>query len=386
MPNQEVLSMNLLRRDELEALIGSVGAPSISIYIPTHRAGDEVQQDPIRLKNALRLSEERLVERGMRGPDARKLLDQASRLLPDDLFWRHQLDGLALFVSRTLFRYYRLPLRFEPLTVVADRFHVKPLLPLFTDDARFYVLALSQKQVRLLTATRHSVAEVPLDGVTNAMVEALRYDDVAHLQRRVSVRAGGASMFQGHGPAVEDNKENLLRFFHQLDRGLHEVLRDERSPLVLAGVDYLLHIFREANTYRHVLDETVEGNPDEMRAEELQRLAWQLVEPHCKAKQRLAAEHYREAAGGKRASNQLPEIIRGAYHGRVDCLFVPNELQIWGAFDPVSDQVTLRGQPQPGDEDLLDFAAIHTVLQRGAVFATAQSEMPDRPLAAIFRY
>jgi hypothetical protein len=42
---------------------------------------------------------------------------------------------------------------------------------------------------------------------------------------------------------------------------------------------------------------------------------------------------------------------------------------------------------QTGDEDLLDFAAIHTLLNSGTVYAVAPEYVPDiRPLAAIFRY
>jgi hypothetical protein len=42
--------------------------------------------------------------------------------------------------------------------VVTDRFHIKPLLPLLSGDGRFYVLALSQSEVRLLQGTRYSVS------------------------------------------------------------------------------------------------------------------------------------------------------------------------------------------------------------------------------------
>jgi len=40
-----------------------------------------------------------------------------------------------------------------------------------------------------------------------------------------------------------------------------------------------------------------------------------------------------------------------------------------------------------GDEDLLDFAAIHTLLNSGTVFATDLQNIPDdTPAAAVFRY
>jgi len=48
---------------------------------------------------------------------------------------------------------YRLPLEFESLVVVGDRVHLKPLLSLFFGDRYFYLLALSQNQVRFFQAT-----------------------------------------------------------------------------------------------------------------------------------------------------------------------------------------------------------------------------------------
>ena len=46
-------------------------------------------------------------------------------------------------------------------------------------DGIFYVLALSQNEVRLLQATRHSVREIDLTGVPQSMAEALRTKSLA---------------------------------------------------------------------------------------------------------------------------------------------------------------------------------------------------------------
>jgi hypothetical protein len=55
-------------------------------------------------------------------------------------------------------RSYRLPLPFEQLVVISDDFHLKPPLPFFASDGRFYILALSQNQVRLLEGIRYKGA------------------------------------------------------------------------------------------------------------------------------------------------------------------------------------------------------------------------------------
>ena len=56
-------------------------------------------------------------------------------------------------------------------------------------------------------------------------------------------------------------------------------------------------------------------------------------------------------------------------------------------FDLATDKVCLRDQAGPGDEDLLDFAAIHTLFNGGTVYAVDPDEVPGgTPLAAVFRY
>ena len=82
------------------------------------------------------------------------MLEPASKLLKELYFWQHQSAGLAIFITSNRVRRYRLPLNFAELMVVTDHFHISPLLPLFTGDGQFYILALSQNEVRLLLGTR----------------------------------------------------------------------------------------------------------------------------------------------------------------------------------------------------------------------------------------
>ncbi|MFN2108732.1 MAG: hypothetical protein ACK2UI_03650 [Anaerolineae bacterium] len=61
-------------------------------------------------------------------------------------------------------------------------------------------------------------------------------------------------------------------------------------------------------------------------------------------------------------------------------------LRFQGTFDPETQSVTLHDKRQPGEQDWLDLAAVHTFLNHGAVYAMPLEEMPaDEPVAAIFR-
>jgi hypothetical protein len=71
----------------------------------------------------------------------------------------------------------------------------------------------------------------------------------------------------------------------------------------------------------------------------------------------------------------------------VDELFVAVGVQVWGHFEPEQDRVHLHEPPEPGDEDLLDLAAIQSLIKGGTVYAVLPEEVPDQaPLAAVLRY
>ena len=378
--------MKILSKDELSALVEKPQEMGVSIYMPTHRTGD-IEQDPIRLKNLLKEAEGQLIDYGISISDASGLLEPAEQLLPDSHFWQHQGDGLAIFISPGLFRYYRLPCSFEELVVVTERFHIKPLLPLFSEDGVFYILAVSQNQVRLLQCTRYHVRESTPERVPSNLAEALKYDQPEKQHQFHTTGPGGLTISHGQGISKDYDKVNILRYFQQIDRGLHEVLREEHSPLIVAAVDYLHPIYRDANTYHYLLDEGIGGNPDGLSDEALQEQAWAIVQPYFERGRTEALERYREAITKGFATNDVKQAVLAAYDGRVSTLFVAAGVQQWGQFDPERRKIHLYKERKPGVQDLLDFATASTLTKGGNVYAVEREQVPGgTSVAALFRY
>jgi hypothetical protein len=382
--------MQIFIKNELKALAAVTQGPCVSIYMPTHRIPMEIQQDRLRLKNLLREAEDNLKARGLRSPEAKGLLEPAEKLLMQTVFWKGQQDGLAVFLAPDFYRFYPMPADFPELLVIGERFHLKPLLTLL-GGGEFYILALSQNKVRFLQASPYSVSELEVEGLPPSLDEALKYDDPEkqlQFHTKAQKTSGDrAAVFHGHGVGTDDAKNNLLRFFQQVDRSLRPVLREEQAPLVVAGVDYLLPIFREASYYAHVLDQGVTGNPEGLSPQELHQRALQVVSPYFSQAREEAEAKYRQMVGTGKASRDLREIVPAAYHGRVETLFVAIGLQEWGVFDPEAASLRLVPEAEPGAEDLLDLAALHTLLQGGQVFSVKPEEVPDGPpIAAVFRY
>jgi len=382
--------MKSLSKDDLNVLMKKQNAPCVSLFMPTYRAGAEIQQNQIRLRNLLREAEEQLLAGGARPAEAKKLLESPQELLGNVMFWRQQSDGLSIFLSADVFTYYCLPINFDELIVVADRFHVNPLLPILSGNGRCYILTLSQKGSRLFEGTKQNIREIEIEAIPKSLAEALQYDD---LEKQVRFHRGTArggergSMLSGGGAELDDSKDNILKYFRQIDRGLHDLLKEERIPLVLAGVDYLFPIYREANTYPYLMDEGIPGNPKGLNAEQLHRQALEIVRPYFQKAEIDAIAQYRQSSGTGLTSNDIKEIVSAAYHGRIGSIFITTGLQQWGIFDAETNAVQLHRDVTSDSENLLDFSAIQTFLNGGKVFSLDREKMPDdTPIAAVFRY
>jgi hypothetical protein len=181
------------------------------------------------------------------------------------------------------------------LAVVDDRFHVTLLLPLLAGDGHFFVLALSQNQIRVLQGTRDRVEAVDLPGVPLGVRDALQGEEVQQqLQLYVADRGGvgAGGIYHGRRDPGEAQAERILRYFWKVDRGLREVLAGERAPMVLAAVEHLSPIYRKANTYPQLIDEVLAGSPEGLSPHELHARAWPIVKPLFLRAQREAAARY----------------------------------------------------------------------------------------------
>ena len=388
--------MDRLSKNEIKTLLEMHEGPCVSIFLPTSRGGVESQQDELRLRHQIRDSENRLLLENLRSTEVEKLLEPFNALLDDGGFWLHTVDGLAIFRTSEMFSYYRLPCSFKEQVVVSDHFYLKPLLPFLATGGRFYILAISQNAIRLLEGTRFSIHELELPETVPAnLAEALKYEEAENEVSFYSSSSGAlvgkggrkAAIFYGQGVGHDDSKDHLLRYFQHIDRGLHALLRDESVPLVLAGVEYLFPIYRQANTYPYLLHQGVPGNPDKLSSDVLHEEAWAVVEPYFQRVQERTAAQYRDNIGTARTSNDIREIMPAAYYGQIGSLFVAIDQELWGKFDPTSNTIHVHKEARFRDDDLLDEAATQTILHGGPVYAVEHAKVPgESMLAAVFRY
>ncbi|HEX7021298.1 MAG TPA: hypothetical protein VF171_00475 [Trueperaceae bacterium] len=391
------LPLDELTLDELKALSRQRGHPAISLYMPMRVAGASTRENHIRFKNHVQEAQRMLEAGDFDHETAGEFLEPAYALIENYDFWQHQAKGLAYFRAYDFEKYYRLPIETAELTVVSERFHLKPILPLLAGNGRFGLLAVSLDRARLFAGNRDDMYEIAFgDDVPTSMAEALRFDQKEGSLQFHSTSSStlpgrrSAVMYHGTGAGDEDKKMEILRFFRKLDDGVVDKFgraESEGVPLVFAGVDYLFPLYQEANHYQHLLDEHIDGNPDQMSVQELHEQAWGIAGPRYHEAQEQAAARFYQAAEAGQASTDLREIVPAAADARIDTLFVATDTARWGRFDPDTRRVIVHEHEERGDQDLLDFAAVNAFLNGGKIYAVPPEEVPNGvAAAAVYRF
>jgi hypothetical protein len=382
--------VKILTRDDLKNLLEEGQKPCLSLYMTNPAPGDP-RQAQIRFKSLLQNGEKALKDLGMKDQEIDNLLTQAKALLSNSVFWQNLENGLAMFVSSQFFETFNEPFPFSDIVVTGENFYLKPLFPLLSGDGKFFILGLSQKGVRLIEGTRTSVRELNVENLPQNVTEALGFDSPERqLQYPVigySPSGMKGTVTRGQAMGAEVEKKYILKYFQTIDKGISNLLEGEHAPLVLAGVDYLHPIYKEANTYADLLEEGIYGNPDTFSTQELGEKGWEIAHIHFKKEEKTLAERYVEMKGTGKTSCDVEETTRAAFTGKVDTVFVALNHQIWGTFDEKTLQTTIHSEKQVGDIDLLDFIASHTLLRGGRVYALLPEHMPDASsVASLFRF
>jgi hypothetical protein len=276
------------------------------------------------------------------------------------------------------------------LVVVAERFNIKPLLHVLGEEGRFYVLALRPEGGTLFQGTASGMREVDLRVDAEPQGENVSALEVkGRVPDLTPFRTGrkGSRIRVAKEGDLELTKEGILKHYRAIDGRLTRVLAGERAPLIIAGVDRLLSLYGEVNSYPHRLADMIVGNPDPVSMDALHHQALALARDYFASIQKEALGRYAGMAGTGRTSETVEEIVAAAVHGRIDALFVKIGLHRWGTVVAESGACTIHEKRENGDRDLLNFAAVETLERRGTVYAVEPWRMSvSGPVAAILRY
>jgi hypothetical protein len=360
---------------DISALAAARGDACVSIYLRTTPLTQQAQANRIELKNLAKRALEQLRDAGVDKRRSAAIAEQLDDLIDDDEFWRFQAHSLAIFVTPENLRTFRVPNALEPVVIVADRFHLKPLLRSVSFPQSCYVLALAQKSVRVIEVS----PDLPSTAVK---VEGMPGDAGR------AVRGAGEIGYwpSGRIQATEGQKVLLRQFARNVDKALRPLLTSSSIPLILAAAEPVASIYRSVNTYPHLAEATIEGSPEALTEAQLGEQARSILDGIYRDELQAWRSLFEARANQGRATTDIAQAARVATLGAVDSMLADIDAVDRGRID-ADGGVAFAERADASNYDLVDEIAMRVIATGGRVIGVRKADIPgEEALAAILRY
>lgn len=275
------MMIRLPTKDEIKTLKSFKKPNCLTIYSPYIIPNTSENPNKTQLKNFLKEARQTLATKHLNPPEIDALLLPATKLLDSEEFQSKQnyKHSLAVFIGPDFFRYYHLPVEgIKPSMIIGKQFDLKPILDLLDDNPSYFVLMLSHHGVQLLKGDHYDIEQIQDFPV--AMEEDLNIDEYPReTQPHMVAPAGskGSERFHEQYDQTHVDKMLLSKYFRHINQKLRKILKGEKTPMIVAGVDYLLPIFREVNTYPHILANEIKGNLGHCALDSIKNQAYNIL-------------------------------------------------------------------------------------------------------------
>jgi hypothetical protein len=374
--------MRATRLDDpvFDELASTSGEDLISVFLPTHKKGRDVNQDKIRLKNQLAAIDDTLADLGWKPRQREERLAKAHALLDDLEFWEHQEAGLAVYIddqgdvvpvasTRTL----------PSDALVMPVFMLRPLTSEL-NGLILPVLVLTKDEVSLFTSNQLGVEEIPADLPS--------YEDVNWFVDREKERQQHPDMVgtdrsrHGHEPSARRD-EDLARFLREVDSAIASF--DKETPLIVLGDDDVVARFANVSE-RATLSPVNSGMRAPFSTDEIHEKIEALVAEFESDRAAEAEAAARDQLGVGMGAVDVEDAVPAAVEGRVGSVLIDRTAPaIYGRLDEVSMEIVVHSVQEPGDVDLLDRLVVWA-RDNGAEVLSTESISDGRPFIATFRY
>lgn len=383
-----------LNSQELSLLFQKQEGPCLSLYQSTHRSHPENTQDPIRFKNLVKKLEQSLASTYSKA-ETEALLQPYHQLADTIDFWQHTLDGIAILSNGDSFQVFHLQRSVPDFAVVADSWHLKPLLRQLQTQDRYQVLCLSRAAVALYEGNRDGLDALVFERpFPNTIETALDPDQILEFNHPNPYHLGRAtSPHPAMGPVTTTRKDEtdteIERFFRVVDKAVTEHVSQHSSlPLMLVCLPEHQGIFRKIARNPHLVEQGVSIDPGALTVQQLSQRAWEAIEPVAAKRVQDMVARFKQEHGTGLSSDNLDLILPAVLQDRVDVLLVDADQRIAGRVNRDAQTITyLADFSAPDAEDVLDDVAEMVMRRGGQVMVVPSQYMPTGTgIAAIYRY
>ena len=285
---------------------------------------------------------------------------------------------------------YKLYDAVEPLAIVAESFHTKPLIKAYQSIDQYLLLGLKSNEFDLFQGNQNGIVKVELEPGTARDIEAVLGNQVteSYLTQGSFNGVGHSPMYHGHGGAKPEIDKDTEKFFRYVDRFVDEnYSKPLKLPLILVALQEHHSTFAKISNNPYLVKNGIKGEYSSFSLEQLREKTWALLEPIYLAQMQEHLQHFEQAQASGLGSDSLAVISKAIFENRVDTLFVDVNRIIPGKIDPETGKFFARDIEAPNVGDVLDALAQRALNSKSEVIVLPPETMPGKSgIAAIFRY
>ncbi|MGE4131566.1 MAG: hypothetical protein AB7F86_07990 [Bdellovibrionales bacterium] len=359
--------MVLPRAVSLKPILASKGGVHLTAYL----SNDGRPQDlGVQIIAAIEAAED-LVLPVLSPENTKKFLEPLVSLASDRNFLKRMNGNLALFRTLDSFRIINLPVEVNPICVVANSFHVKPLLKWLQVDREFLLLGIEPRMASLHHGTMSGIRHVDSVVLPEHLTPTGHHSTYSELKdsRLISARV----------------KETMI-WLNEWLQGLTKNAKVFTPKLFVAGDARLTQALLGNLDYKDVHASPIYGQ----FRQALIPVICAEIRSHLRSDAKLQYERvireFHLAEEERMAKKNLFEIGKAAATGQIKKLIVADGLSIFGKVDPSGGVVIHPGHLDHEDDDVLDDLAQMVMEKGGEVMVADRSEIPKgRPALAILK-
>lgn len=295
-------------------------------------------------------------------------------------------QGVAIFVNKHWRGYFVTRHDLPAKVVVADSFHLKPVLEDLQRDHTFHLLVIGVDEAVLLFSQGGLASEIHTfllhHGSHSNSIHWKHLDDhealqIPHLKSQSRGRGANDSQFK--------KKSATKIFLRWIEAKIAQEAGYKTLPLFVFTSEALFPIYKEVSGHpkpQFFLLDIRKGVPHHDSL--INRVENYLNQERSHQRQLSAADIEHQKIKNK-LIDDLTKISRAALHGEVKTLFLRDKSEIWGQLDRRSGQISVHPRQLNGkDDDVLDDIACEVIRQGGEVIVLSPRDMPSAgPAAAV---
>ena len=367
----------------LQQLRQAQGNPAVSIFVPTHRTFPDNDQDPIALKNQLKVAEERVSEEYDKRT-AQAILDAIGAQVAD-IDHNYNLDTLAIFATPDDAQVLRLPFDTPERVIVGHKFATRDLMRNLSQSLNYYVLVVTSDSARLIEGIDARLVKEIKEG--SARQQAMR--NIPFPIHNTTLPTNSKADRTGSS----DDDKYLKEFFNRVDKSMQEIHGIAPKPVFVMADSQNLGVYEQVCDNPSIIAGKIDNidHMDDANPQAFIDAVQALVEAQRETRYTAATGELEKARNENMVRTDLQEIYRAVFAGNAQTLLVTTGYRVPARIDETAQTLQVVDTADENSPNVTDDAVgeiIDLANQNGAtvVFMPADRMDDHAPIVLITRY